>query len=527
MIFLAGAFARSSLAHDGRVDDSTRALLVPYLNSGWRGIHLGGLSTEYSTTTLYVGDARALDAFVELCNRLRRAQPDLMLGAECGGGHWSEATWKVLCNVLDWVSLSPARLTTFQALLPHASPRELCLELPLDLDTWPEQKKHYEAMLDTCASILDRVHLHHPSTAWAHLVGGSERASAKLVRAARELISGRDLGLMISGRIKHGEDARRVRELVPEAWLGMARGAWAVPEVLEDEKRGRLSAYCTGCMACVDQQSAAHTWCVQRFSSTFIEQLCARPPRALDVIGASFMGMTLALAAADAGVEDVRLWTMGQLPGGMMRLRGRAPRQAEHAESALTRYEQVLAHPGVSVHREALDVEALEAHLLRRESVRVCSLLPEQVCDAGQIDAVSMLRAGSAPAVPAEDAPWVVHGDTLLAAEVALFLRMQWREVWWVGDHLAADTSLAWQRIYKERLPRRGVQILTTQEFAQRELSHTMLNHVEARGKFGRSELAERLMKEVSGVLELRDLYEPNNRRREVLAFEAAWEAQD
>lgn len=515
MIFLAENHGHVD-AHTGRVNQATLAFLEGYVNLGWDLLHLGPVSPQARPRVISVGDDASWRALLTLCETLRALQPGLRLGVEVCDERWPLEAWAKLARAFDWISMDATLLAHYAPLLHTSPPGQLCVDVQVDVDAAPHLVTH-SIPHPELVQLIDVVHVRHARHKILHRIGGSERASAKLGRIAAALVHHTSLALMVSGRIKHGEDARRVCSLHGASFVGMHRGALAMPDVLERDARGAAGVYCTGCMACerVSPADYAPTTCALRFSREFVTALRAAPPARLHIFGASYGALTLAMVAAEAGVAHVNLWMLGETPGGCMRFRGRVPNQAESAEAVLTRLEECRAHASIVIDREVHSAATLHAHVRAQPGPCVLAMMPELAWDDAWTgvtqtwSAFELLRRGSLPPDRDDDAVWIVRGDTLLAAECALYMRMQWREVWWAGEQLAADADPVWQAVYRERLVKRGVVLMSEQECVAMRKGRAEVYVVMAGGALTRSAAATRIHELLPDLYMLDDVYEP------------------
>lgn len=523
MIFLAEAHGHLD-AHTGRVNHATLAFFSDYLNCGWDGLHLGPVTPVTRPCVTSVGDDASWRALLTLCDTLRAVQPGLRLGVEVCDEPWSAEAWVRLTQAFDWISMDATLLAHHAPLIIAAPSAQLCVDVYVDVDAAPHLVTH-DVPHSQHLSLVDVLHVRHAPHRVVHSVGGSERASAKLGRIAAALVHDTSLSLMVSGRVKHGEDARRVFSFHGASFVGMHRGALALPDVLARDARSTAGVYCIGCMACerVSTEDHAPMTCALRFSRACVAELHAAPPTYLHIFGASYSALTLAVVAAEAGVTRVNLWMLGETPGGCMRMRGRVPNQAESAEAVLTRLEECRAHASIVIDRHVHSADALRALVSEQPGPCVLAMMPQLTWDDAferrlsvvqTWSALELLKRGSLPAERGEDAVWIVRGDTLLAAECALYMRMQWREVWWAGDVLAADADPVWQAIYRERLVQRGVVLMSEEECITRCERRGEVYVVMAGGALTPGVEAAAIQQRFPGVHVLEDVYEPRALRR-------------
>ena len=468
---------------EGRIDPSTHRFLLERLASHWGALFIGEVALSYTpdgAPSPLILDAKGGDRLDDLIAALRERDADVILGA-------------TLC----YESLEDLMRLLERLGAPDVTRRreevggEFGVVQVDALDTLArigEEGVHHltEVAPEIGAAVMARFAVDPAEKEWGeddaiasamkiyaragteifHFTIAPECASARVAGAERIALGARtsvvmrdypDVLSMISGRIKHGEDAERARKFHRIDLVGMTRASLAAPRVLDADRQGETTIHCTGCMACEhDERSPIRferSACALRFGP-----LNGALPEHLVALGASYGAMRLAWRVVRAGgVAEV--WPMGGAIGGALRLRGRIPRQAESAEAALQIARQC-REAGVSFESSDNGWGALPDLIERENITLMTSLLPELDLDALPLASSSLHHVSAldllARPIHGRD-PWIVVGETLLAVEVALFLEMQAIEICLVADTIASDTHPALSSFYRERLSERGV----------------------------------------------------------------------
>ncbi len=525
----------------GAVTSQSKEFFLTHINHLWGGVLLGEVyptrPSEGSITRGFVVDsASSLHALCELITELRQVREDVKFGLHIEQpGAWDDALLANLCEHLDWVEYDLTELTgdvlERTRVLFQDSDTQLAVSVGLDPDEGVEQLELPRALLAqvnvTSAPVL--VHVSFARDAYKHCVAGSERASAKLGKLAQQLVQDTPHFLMVSGRIKHAEDGRRVLDFHGASFIGMTRAALAEPQILRRDAERKMSIFCTGCMACVPEVSRAvqavlpQRMCNLHVPSSFDASLMSG--KSLAMIGASYMALTMAEQAALAGATQVTVYTMGVTQGGLMRLRGRIPGQAESAEAVFQRLEQCRAQPVIQWDNTPYQAHELVEKIANEPVDEVfVSLMPDMVfCadgtglpDVQQLDAMRVLQEGSTRRAYPDMSfahPIIVLGTDLFAADLALYIRMQDHPVWYVSEQVAGDSHEAWQEVCVARLKDRGVEMLDRLPCEGETLPESWekgVYVVDTRGGFQVSGLERELVSTLGrDVTIVRDTYEP------------------
>ena len=541
------------VAQDGSCSPDTSTFMRARLQSRYGGLSLGPVRFSLLPDDLdgplpiVAATAAQRDALARLISELREASPGLLLGAELpvepGDGGCPETASVV---GFDWITLPLKSLMS--APVPGLHGREagcaVWAKVEVDPGMTREQISALRLEVAQAATLIDVLHVTLAPERAEHLIGGSERASAKLARIAAELVDGTSLGVLVSGRVKHAEDAERVLAYHAVDLVGVSRASLAAPDVIDRDRAGDTTLHCTGCMSCwfdadAPVVSGERKRCVLRFDAGALNELdeLAGNGGAFYGVGASFGVLQLAYQAAIRGVSTT-VHTLGGVLGGAMRLRGRIPRQAESAEAALQISRQC-REAGV-VFDDELASSELASMQPRQHDRWVASMMrgrrwPELLDGYEReraIDALGLLAVG----VRSRD-PWVVVGDTLLAAEVALYLEMQALSVCLVADEIAADAHGMLRAFYRERLRARRVYIAPGDALEVIDAGRVLValpdlhgelveggfvasNVVLATGEGEYAEDARGLLAARPDMRELPDVYEPLELARVMAAFE-------
>ena len=486
-------------------------------------------------------DEARLDEFLQWIDALRASHPEVQYGV-----HLSD---QVLCDTedvalvarlhrllerLDWIECEAAWASHLMTYIQGAAvARErmptLCIRVSVRQVMSPEELDASRRLVHDVASASlapIMVHVCYARDEVSVHTGGSERASAQLGKIARQIVpltheeDPCSMALLVSGRIKHSEDARRVLDFHAANLVGMTRALLAEPAVLARDRRREMSVFCTGCMACVPSQRARFQQvglggreCILRPSPIQTE---AHPDlKRWLFLGASYTSLTLAEELAKQG-HAVHVYTLGATPGGLMRLRGRAPGQAECAEVVLQRLDQCRALTSFHLHSETLTLHEAKALIdagSAREEGLVLGLLPEDGAGEarGELSLLTMMRAGSSRVAYPEledDALLVVLGSSLMAVEGALFLQMQGHRVAIVPDGaIAHDTHEAWTAHYEVVLASRKIARLESLDALEEPCYR-----IETRASLSPHPWEEALLAHVSRarvVYRIEDRYEP------------------
>lgn len=495
---------------DGRLlTEKALTFFIERFKSPLGGVLLGEvfLSPVHQTAYAYRGmlceDEARLDTLEDFIKRLRLVSGEAQLGVHLHASTCERllaektdlallSRLSRLFSMIDWIEcdlpfathlmerLSRWWSTTSAASSSPALPT-LCVRVGVRPSMTEERVGAWrDILIDTAraSNTTLLVHVHHAEDVAGVHMGGSERASALLGKIARWLITPsleaeHDIRLLISGRIKHSEDARRVLDFHGASLVGMSRALLAEPAVLANDLRGEMSVFCMGCMACVvSEKESLRAFglggkrCVLRPDLT---PITSHPDvKRWLFLGASYTSLTLAEASAIQG-HEVHMYTLGDPPGGMLRLRGRTPGQAECAEVVLQRLDQCKALETFHMHTERLTLEEIfavvDAMREQEEDVGiVLGLLPRSEVPESSLSLLDMLCAGSSRvAYPSlavdQDMLLCVRGSALIAVEGALFLQMQGHRVCIVEDEegLAHDTHEVWGAHYEQVLRSRKI----------------------------------------------------------------------
>lgn len=540
------AESHGHVAPDGSVNEETLAFFLERLESDWGGMSLGRVRlgagdealapSEPSFSELSLENEAQREALRRLLDALRQRSPELRLGVELVPAQQGEAALLAPLS-LDWVSFLLPSLEAALDVSALGSLREdqgRWLRVRLRPDLSNAQIGQWRAKIASLSSHFDLLHVSLDPGHAASTIGGSERASAKLGAIARALVEGTELSLLVSGRIKHAEDAERVLRFHGADLAGLSRASLAEPRVLTIDRAGGTSLHCTGCMACMPGQARFDdARCALRFAPHLYAALDAAPPEHLLVAGASFAGLSLAHQAALRGAQ-VEVFPLGGPTGGAMRLRGRVPRQAESAEAALQMLSQCRA-AGVFIHPAGSLAQELE-QAMRPESTLVVSLMRDHLATIDErlpaawqshglerLDPLVMLDTSVT-----DRRPFFVFGDTLLAVECALQLEMQDLQVCLIGDAIAADTHPLLRQFYEARVAERQLLVVKPSQVRAAPGDEVML---QVEGGFQGARLVWAADAGVEGRLErelrarfpealvLPDVYEPLAQRATLQGF--------
>lgn len=541
------------VGHDGVCSRDTAIFMRARLRSRYGGLSLGPVrfsplsEAHEGPLPIVAATAAQRDALAQLISGLREVSPGLLLGAELPSAPGDGGCLETASVVgLDWIE-SPLK-SLMSAPVPGRRGREagcaLWAKVEVDPGMTREQITALRQDVAQVAASVDVLHVTLSPEVSEHLIGGSERASAKLAGVAAALVEETSLGVLVSGRVKHAEDAERALAYHAIDLVGVSRASLVAPDVIDRDRAGGTTLHCTGCMSCRFDADAPVAFgerkrCVLNFDARTLDELDAMAARggAFYGVGASFGVLQLAYQAALRGVPAT-VHTLGGVLGGAMRLRGRIPRQAESAEAALQVARQC-REAGVVLDDE-LTLDSLGDRPPRPEDKWVISMMRRRqwpVCLDGYeqeraLDALALLATG----VRSRE-PWVVVGDTLLAAEVALYLEMQALSVCLVADDIAADAHGMLRTFYRDRLLARRVYIASREALEVVDGRRVVVALPDLHGELvaggfvapnvvlatcagGYAEDVRRFLAMRADVRELPDIYEPLALARGMAGFE-------
>ena len=473
------------VGQDGMCDDTTLSFVRVRMRSPWALACLGPATIDPSAHHPYPFIRLHSDAHVEACQRLiatlRRDYPDTQFGIEAAPDADLVATAKRIIQTGAHVVSVPLDAVWHDASGDEQAAQWLdaCAQAARDHGAW------IVGVLDWRPSAPDReialwrarvalfaehggalLHVRLDPTSEVDTVGGAERASiAKQARMIRDKAACR---LMISGRIKHLEDADRALSYHHAEVVGMRRASLVAPDLIEVDQAGGTTLHCTGCMACVPATAHIttrtprfeHSRCALHLGSHALVAL--DDPRDVVLFGASAFALRAALVARSSG----RLATLHPLDwplGGTLRMRGRTPRQAESNEAALHLI-KLCRDAGVTIASDPLP-DLLDRYSGDDTHRYIASLpwaydAPPEFASCPHVDDPMALVASS----PHDRSARLVWGDSLVAVEVAMHLEMQAIPVCLVGPEIAADTHPLLQRFYQQRAHERRLPIVSPRD---------------------------------------------------------------